>query len=59
MHDLHALIQGQLAPQYISLKKLIDLAQQYPNVDSVEYHIIDRASNLLLAYYIEQSQSYL
>ncbi len=56
MQELHALIQGQLAPQALSLDRLIELAQQYPDPHSAEYAVIDLASSIILAYYLTQAQ---
>ena len=59
MNELEALLQGQIAPQAISLEQLVQLALQYPNPNSTEYAVLDLATNILLASYLNQAQEYL
>ncbi|WP_297427513.1 hypothetical protein [uncultured Acinetobacter sp.] len=59
MNELEALLQGQIAPQAISLEQLVQLALQYPDPTTAEYAVIDLATNVLLASYLNQAQEYL
>ena len=59
MQELEALLQGQIAPQAVCLDSLVELALLHAQPESTEYEIIDLASNLLLASYLQQAQEYL
>jgi hypothetical protein len=59
MQELQALLQGQIAPQAVCLESVLQLAMQHANPDSIEYEMIDLATNLLLASYLQQAQEYL
>jgi hypothetical protein len=59
MQELQALLQGQIAPQAVSLERLVELALLYPNPHSTEYEMIDLATTIVLASYLKQAQEYL
>lgn len=58
MKKLQALIQGELRPEEISLDELLNLAQQYSDENSSEYKLLELATNLVLAYYLEKANHY-
>lgn len=58
MKKLQALIQGELTPEEISLDELLNLAQQYSDENSSEYKLLELATNLVLAYYLEKANHY-
>ncbi len=58
MKKLQALIQGDLTPEEISLDELLMLAEQYCDESSSEYKLLELATNLVLAYYLEKANHY-
>ena len=58
MKKLQALIQGDLEPEEISLDELLNLAEQYSDEYSSEYKLLELATNLVLAYYLEKANHY-
>ncbi|MHA3892548.1 hypothetical protein [Acinetobacter sp. GXMZU3951] len=59
MQDIQALIQGKVLPQAINLDELIAMAEQYPQHTSTEYKLLELATNIVLASYLEQAQQHL
>ncbi len=59
MQELQALIQGKIPPQAIKIDKLIMLAEHYSQPASAEYKLLELATNIVLASYLEKAQKYL
>ena len=59
MNELEALLQGQIAPQAVSLEQLVLFAQQYTDPNSTQCAVIDLATNVLLTHYLKQAAEYL
>lgn len=59
MHELQALIRGHVLIESIDLKRLVELTEQHQDPESDEYKLLDTATNLILASYLEQAQKYI
>jgi hypothetical protein len=58
MKKLQALIQGNVTAEEISLDELLHLAEKYTDETSSEYKLLELATNLVLAYYLEKANHY-
>ncbi|MGE8685426.1 MAG: hypothetical protein ACN6OV_13325 [Acinetobacter sp.] len=59
MQELQALIQGKVSAQMIDIDRLIELAQHYKDPNSAEYKLVELATNIVLAQYLEKAQKIL
>ena len=59
MHALQAFISGQIGLEQISVKELVDLAKQQDSLQPTERHLLEKALDLILIYYLKQAQAYL
>ncbi len=59
MQELQALIQGKIPPQVINIDDLIALAERYPQPMSAEYKLLELATNIVLASYLEKAHIHL
>lgn len=59
MQELQALIQGKVSAQMIDIDRLIELAQHYKDPNSAEYKLVELATNIVLAQYLEKAQTVL
>lgn len=59
MQELQALIQGKVSAQMIDIDRLIELAQHYKDPNSAEYKLVELATNIVLAKYLEKAQTVL
>ena len=59
MQELQALIQGKVSAQMIDIDRLIELAQHYKDPNSAEYKLVELATNIILAQYLEKAQTVL
>lgn len=59
MQEIQAIIQGTLAPQAINIQSLIALTKLYNDPQSEEYKLLEIATNMVLASYLEQAQQYI
>ncbi|OTG84385.1 hypothetical protein B9T33_00895 [Acinetobacter sp. ANC 5054] len=59
MHELQALIQGKISAQVIDIDHLIELAHRYKDPNSAEYKLVELATNIVLAKYLEKAQKVL
>ena len=59
MHDLQALIDGQVEPEKIDIEQLVALAKQQSTLTPTESELLAKAVDLLLIHYLKQAQAYL
>ncbi|CAB1208193.1 hypothetical protein [Acinetobacter bouvetii] len=59
MQELQALIQGKIPPQTVKIEHLIALAERYPQTTSAEYKLLELATNIVLASYLEKAHKHL
>ena len=59
MQELQALIQGKVSAQMNDIDRLIELAQHYKDPNSAEYKLVELATNIVLAKYLEKAQTVL
>lgn len=59
MNELQALIQGKIAPTSMNLQNVIQWAEQYQDPTCDEYKLLELATNLILASYLEQAEKYI
>ncbi|KAB0625123.1 hypothetical protein F7P75_11630 [Acinetobacter gandensis] len=56
MQELQALIQGKISAQAIDIDQLLALAKKYNDPNSSEYKLVDLATNIVLAKYLEKAK---
>lgn len=56
MQELQALIQGKISAQAIDIDRLLALAKKYNDPNSSEYKLVDLATNIVLAKYLEKAK---
>jgi hypothetical protein len=49
----------KISPQVIDIERLIELANTYRNPNSAEYKLVELATNIVLAKYLEKAQKVL
>lgn len=59
MQALQALVDGQVQPEHIDMKRLVALAKQQSTLTSAESELLEQAVNLVLIHYLKQAQAYL
>ena len=59
MQKLQALVQGKISLQAINIDELIEMTKQYQQPNSAEYKLVELATNMVLAKYLEKAQKLL
>lgn len=59
MQQIQALVQGKISAQAINIDELIEMAKKYQQPNSAEYKLVELATNIVLAKYLEKAQKFL